>query len=264
LFCLYLILLLLVLSLKIIESFDKKINIVHVVDTKRLSNAVYFDSELLFQALTFATFQSSVVDKVVSLFDQHPEYILCPLILESNVCVCSLFSSNLRGLLVVEFGLGSVSLIGAVVGVLKTLMYDAVSLIIRIGTLKRGVIRTGSRNVGAGNLTIVELSENWVSGRFPFYVKLLAMNHLVRLDNFLNNCFCLLFIHLPNLADSVIVTLFKSLVLLLKLFKHFSEVLELFSTFDVFPLELSKFLFILALDFPDDVLEASLSESKQQ
>ena len=89
------------------------------------------------------------------------------------------------------------------------------------------------------------------------------MDNLISLDDFLNNCFRFLFVHLPNFADSVIVALFESLVLLLKFFEHLSEVFEFLSAFDVFSLELSKLFFILSLDFSNDVLKASLSQSEQ-
>jgi hypothetical protein len=115
LFSLYLILLLLVLSFKVIKSVNQQVNVVHVVNAKRLSNTVYFDSELLFQTLTFATFKSSVVNQVVCLFNQHPEHVLRSFILESNVGVCTFFTSDLRRLLVVEFRLRSVSLIRTIV-----------------------------------------------------------------------------------------------------------------------------------------------------
>ena len=89
------------------------------------------------------------------------------------------------------------------------------------------------------------------------------MDNLISLDYLLNDSFRFLFVHLPNFADSVIVALFESFVLLLKFFKHLSEVLEFLSALDVFSLELSKLFFILSLDFSNDVLKASLSQSEQ-
>ena len=89
------------------------------------------------------------------------------------------------------------------------------------------------------------------------------MDHLVCLNDFLHDCFGFLFIHLPNLANPVVVTFFKPFVLLLKFFEHLSEVLEFFSAFDILSLEFSKLLLVLAFDFSDNVLETSLSESQE-
>jgi len=90
------------------------------------------------------------------------------------------------------------------------------------------------------------------------------VNNLVSLYNLLYNSFGFLFVHLPNLAYSVVVAFFESLILLLKLLEHLSEVLKLFGAFDVFSLKLGELLFVLSFDFSDDILETSLPEAKQQ
>jgi hypothetical protein len=89
------------------------------------------------------------------------------------------------------------------------------------------------------------------------------MNHLISLDNLLYYSFRFLFIHLPDFADSVIVTLLESLVFLLKFFKHLSEVLKFFSTFNVLSLEFSEFFFVLSFYFSHYVLETSLSQAQE-
>ena len=140
-------------------------------------------------------------------------------------------------------------------------MHDTVSMISGICSLKRSVIGTCARSVCASNLSVVELCEDWISWRLPFDVELLAVDYFVCLNDLLNDGFGFLLVHLPNLADPVVVAFFKPLVLLLKLFEHLSEVLEFFSALDVFPLKFSKFFLVLAFDFSHDVLETSLSES---
>ncbi len=211
--------------------------------------------------MAFASFESSVVNQVVSLFDQHSEHILGSFILEGDVCVGGLLPCKLGLLLVIQFRLRSVGLIRAV-RVLETLVYDTVSMVSRVRTLKRSVISTCARSVRAGNLSIVELSEDRITRRFPFNVELLTVYHLISLNDLLNDGFSFLFVHLPDLADPVIVALFKSLVLLLQLFEHLSEVLKFFSALNVLPLEFSKLFLVLAFDFSYDVLETSLSQSK--
>ena len=90
------------------------------------------------------------------------------------------------------------------------------------------------------------------------------MDHLVSLNNLLYDSFGFLLVHLPHFAYSVVVAFLESLVFLLKLLEHLSEILKLFGTLDIFSLELSKFLFIFSFNFSDDVLETSLSQTKQQ
>ncbi len=87
------------------------------------------------------------------------------------------------------------------------------------------------------------------------------MYYLVCLNDLLDDGFGFLLVHLPNLADPVVVAFFKPLILLLKLFEHLSEVLEFFSTLHVLPLKFSEFFFVLAFYFSHDVLETSLSEA---
>ena len=143
-------------------------------------------------------------------------------------------------------------------------MHDAITLVCRISTFKRSSVTSShARTIGSCNVSICKLSKYWVSWCFPITVQLLTMDNLISLDDFLNNGFRFLFVHLPNFADSVIVAFFESLVLLLKFFEHLSEVFEFLSAFDVFSLELSKLFFILSLDFSNDVLKASLSQSEQ-
>ena len=88
------------------------------------------------------------------------------------------------------------------------------------------------------------------------------MDCFVSLNDLFNDGFRFLFIHLPNLVDSVIVTFLETFVLLLKLFEHFCEVFEFLRAFQILALELSKFLFILPFNFSYDVLESALALPK--
>jgi len=142
-------------------------------------------------------------------------------------------------------------------------MHDAVSLVGWFSTLKRCSVTAHSWTVGSSDVSIIKLGKYWISWCLPINIQLLAVNHLISLDNLLYYSFRFLFIHLPDFADSVIVTLLESLVFLLKFLKHLSEVLKFFSTFNVLSLEFSEFLLVLSFNFSHYVLETSLSQAQE-
>ena len=69
------------LLLVLVEHVDQKLDIVHVLDSKRLPHGVNLDLELLFSVNALAALNSLVVDKVWRLDDQEAENLLHALIL---------------------------------------------------------------------------------------------------------------------------------------------------------------------------------------
>ena len=72
---------LLMLLLVLVEHVDQELNVVHVLDTERLSHGVNLDLELLFGIDALAALQSLVVNEVWRLNDQEAEHLLHALIL---------------------------------------------------------------------------------------------------------------------------------------------------------------------------------------
>lgn len=64
------------LSLKAVEGFDKKHDVLHVLNTKGLANTVNLDGELFLKAGSFTTLERSVVYQILSLVYQYLEDIL--------------------------------------------------------------------------------------------------------------------------------------------------------------------------------------------
>ena len=71
-----------------------------------------------------------------------------------------------------------------------------------------------------------------------------------------------MFVHLPNLIDSVVIAFLETFVFLLKLFEHLREIFEFLGAFKILALEFCKLLFILAFYFSHNVLKSTLTLPK--
>lgn len=138
------------------------------------------------------------------------------------------------------------------------LVHLRLALSLRVSTFVAGVANTGM----SATLTVVQKFEELVNRRLPTNVKLLFVNHLIAVHDFLYHLFSLGLIHVPDFFDAYLVGLHEVLELSLEISKLFGQLLVLNSEVAVSLLSLlllgEELLLYLALHFFELALLLSL------
>ena len=199
--------LLFVLGFVGIESIDEQVDVLHIVNAQTLADAVNLDGELLLQADALASLEATVVNQVLSLVDQQTEHRLDSVVLLFSIRVLVLAASHI-GLLVDVRARLVVLLRLIAVHDRRVLLDHRVTLSGGVGSIVASTV-AGALTIAVYNASSAGLfpepGEEVVTWGSPGHVKLLEVNDLIGMHDFLNEGLGFLLVHLPDLSDPRVV-----------------------------------------------------------